>query len=194
MFYYQYPFKEKYTFGTPFGKRGSMWRAGYHSGLDLNSKKHGSSGDVFPIAPGVVESLNAHGSAYGRHLCIKHEDGFISLYAHLEFIKVKKGDRVDLDTVIGREGSTGNSTGNHLHIEVHKDRYKYPATIDPQKHIDERVLKVSEIKYTLPDGKALKTDGVLIDGTNYAAVRPLLEALGYKVGWDNATKTILITK
>ena len=52
--------------------------------------------------------------------------GIVSLYAHLASIEVKKWDEVTCNTVLGIEGSTGNSSGKHLHLEVHKGAYCYP--------------------------------------------------------------------
>ncbi|HVM27093.1 MAG TPA: M23 family metallopeptidase, partial [Mycobacteriales bacterium] len=55
---------------------------------------------------------------YGKAVRIRHKDGTQTLYAHLSSISVGSGERVSAGQRIGREGSTGNSTGPHLHFEV----------------------------------------------------------------------------
>ena len=55
----------------------------------------------------------------GNYIMVDHGSGFSSLYAHLSRIKVKTGQEVDKNTVIGLVGSTGLSTGSHLHLEVY---------------------------------------------------------------------------
>ena len=77
--------------------------------------------NVYAIADGVVESVNANGTAYGKHVCIRHADGMVSLYAHLASVAVKIGQKV------GVMGATGNASGAHLHLELHEGMYRYPA-------------------------------------------------------------------
>lgn len=134
MVIYQFPIKS-FTKSTLYGAKGKTWAAGFHPGLDLIGK-----GDlkVYPICAGTVKAIDTHGAAYGRHITIVHDDGYLSLYAHLEKIYVRAGDRVFLETAIGKEGSTGNSTGRHLHLEIHKGKYSYPARIDPLSFLQER--------------------------------------------------------
>ena len=57
----------------------------------------------------------------------------------MRIVYVKPGMRVDEQTALGLEGATGNVTGKHLHLEVHKGAYKYPASIDPLVFIRERL-------------------------------------------------------
>jgi murein DD-endopeptidase MepM/ murein hydrolase activator NlpD len=58
---------------------------------------------------------------YGQHVMVDHGNGFSTLYGHMSEIYVKAGDVVNRGTVIGRMGSTGRSTGTHLHFEIRKD-------------------------------------------------------------------------
>ena len=118
---YQNPYKSDFRITCPFRKVGS-WKAGFHIGVDLvgNDKK------IYPICEGTVQSINSKGTAYGNHILIKQSDGKVALYAHLKTINVSKGQKVSLDTNIGVEGSTGNSTGSHLHLELHNGEYRYP--------------------------------------------------------------------
>lgn len=122
---YQYPFKGTYRETCSFKTIGS-WSAGYHIGVDLV----GSDKNIYPICKGKVQSINSKGSAYGNHVLIEQNDGRVSLYAHLSVINVSVGQEVSLSTCIGVEGSTGNSTGSHLHLELHEGAYKYPSSTD----------------------------------------------------------------
>ncbi len=196
MVIYQYPFK-KYVLGTRYGVKGDSWSCGYHSGLDLKSKNYGGDGVVYPVAAGTVESISAHGKSYGNHVCIKHADGMISLYAHLASISVKKGQAVTLSTKLGVEGTTGNSSGLHLHLEIHKGSYDYPAKIDPLKWIKEhREATDLEIKKQVVyvDGKAVTLEAVYQQGTNYVKLRDIAGALGATVSYTAATNRIDIKK
>ncbi|MFI3226936.1 MAG: M23 family metallopeptidase [Clostridia bacterium] len=119
---YQNPYRGNYRVSCAFKVPGS-WAAGYHIGVDLV----GEDKKLYPICAGIVQSLNSKGSAYGNHILIKQDDGKVSVYAHLSKINVLKGDKVALNTNIGTEGSTGNSTGSHLHLELHDGEYDYPS-------------------------------------------------------------------
>lgn len=122
MITYQPPYKAGYKVTCPFGRAGS-WAAGWHIGNDLVGL-----GDkrIYPIADGVVQSVNAHGKDYGKHVTVRHPDGRESLYAHLASIFVKKGQQVTTDTALGIEGESGKANGKHLHLEVHDGGYHYP--------------------------------------------------------------------
>ncbi|GAB3972340.1 transglycosylase family protein [Streptomyces sparsus] len=100
--------------GTSYRASGASWAAGYHTGVD------------FPVATGTsvkavtsarVVSAGWAGS-YGYQVVLRHDDGRYSQYAHLSAISVKPGQRVGSGQTIGRSGSTGNSTGPHLHFEI----------------------------------------------------------------------------
>lgn len=86
-----------------------------HPGVDLEIA---AKTPVYPITEGEVKEINRWWISYGHHLVINHGSGLQSLYAHLSSIEVKAGDKVGKDTMIGRVGSTGWATGNHLHLEI----------------------------------------------------------------------------
>lgn len=88
----------------------------FHRGIDFNEE---TGAPVYPIMDGVVEKITYSRFAYGNHILIDHGSGFKSLYAHLSKIVVEEGEEVDQKTVIGTVGSTGFSTGSHLHFEVY---------------------------------------------------------------------------
>lgn len=102
--------------GLIVGSGGSMSRtAGGHSGLDISAP---SGTPVKAVAAGSVVSKNASGAAYGNHVVIKHKDGKFTLYAHLSSTAVNVGQTVNAGQLVGRVGSTGHSSGPHLHFEV----------------------------------------------------------------------------
>lgn len=87
----------------------------FHPGLDLD----GNTGDpIKPIKKGVVEVAEVSNVGYGKHVIVDHGGNLKTLYAHLSRINVKVGDEVDTNTILGLMGSTGHSTGDHLHFEV----------------------------------------------------------------------------
>lgn len=109
------------------GAGGSMSRsAGGHSGLDITAP---SGTPVVSVAAGTVVSENASGSAYGNHVVVKHADGKYTLYAHLSAITVSVGQTVSAGQQVGNVGSTGNSSGPHLHFEVRTDPTAFSAGI-----------------------------------------------------------------
>lgn len=100
-----------------FGQAGSSWSSGHHTGLDFAAAP---GTPVFSALAGrVVEA--GWGGAYGNHIIVRHDNGVETLYAHLNSIAVAKGDRVLRGERIGGVGSTGNSSGPHLHFEVLKN-------------------------------------------------------------------------
>lgn len=88
----------------------------FHWGVDLGAP---SGSPVFPVEKGVVETREFSRFGYGNSLVIDHKDGLKSRYAHLSRIDVREGDEVGTDTAIGKVGSTGRSTGPHLHLEIY---------------------------------------------------------------------------
>src|SRR3989339_824130 len=85
-----------------------------HTGLDLSAPK---GTPVKAWKDGVVVKAKSSGG-YGKLIVVRHTDGSETYYAHLRGFNVKKGDKVDAGDQIGEVGSTGMSTGPHLHFEV----------------------------------------------------------------------------
>lgn len=99
-----------YYRSNPFSKGGRE----FHSGIDIR----GAKGDpAKTTADGVVKFAGYKGG-YGYVVMVEHEEDFETRYAHLSKLKVKKGDKVSVGDVIGLIGSTGRSTGPHLHYEI----------------------------------------------------------------------------
>lgn len=97
-----------------------------HTGIDISAAK-GSS--ILAVADGTVIMATTNGG-YGLCIKIDHGGGVVTLYGHCNELLVKKGDKVKKGDLIARVGTTGRSTGNHLHFEVrvnnkHKDPMPY---------------------------------------------------------------------
>lgn len=99
-----------------------------HLGIDLRADRRDT---VYATANGVVSKSGWYGG-YGRHIEIEHEFEYITSYSHLHRIFVDKGDTVNKNQPIGLIGSTGFSTGPHLHYEIVQEGDR----IDPIHHID----------------------------------------------------------
>jgi murein DD-endopeptidase MepM/ murein hydrolase activator NlpD len=89
--------------------------AHFHTGIDM-VEPFGSP--VFAADDGLVALTGASSSGYGNFVVIAHSGGLDTLYGHLSTALVKVGDRVTQGQAVGLEGSTGNSTGAHLHFEL----------------------------------------------------------------------------
>ena len=101
---------------SPFGRRRSpftgMWQ--HHTGVDI---AYWPGTLILATANGVVSATGYMGG-YGLCVLVKHKYGFQTRYAHLSSIRVSPGQRVKQSQVVGTMGSTGLSTGYHLHYEV----------------------------------------------------------------------------
>ncbi|MHA6481633.1 peptidoglycan DD-metalloendopeptidase family protein [Paenibacillus sp. strain BS8-2] len=95
-------------------KFGSRWGRS-HNGIDMIGNKTIKAADN-----GVVEFVGTK-EGLGKCIIINHQNGYKTVYGHLSSYKVSKGDKVEKGDSIGIMGNTGNSTGTHLHFEVHKN-------------------------------------------------------------------------
>ncbi len=111
---------------SPFGRRIDplLHRAAMHSGLDFRAPRGLS---VHATGAGKVISAGYRGG-YGRMVEISHGNGLTTRYAHMSKILVKVGDKVKAGSIVGKVGSTGRSTGPHLHYEVrHRGKAQNPV-------------------------------------------------------------------
>lgn len=90
----------------------------YHPAIDIAT---GFGTPIHPIASGVVSEIDLGNVGYGNHVYITHEDGYRSLYAHMDKIYVQKDQTVSTGDIIGTVGLTGFTTGPHTHLEISKD-------------------------------------------------------------------------
>jgi murein DD-endopeptidase MepM/ murein hydrolase activator NlpD len=99
----------------------------YHSGLDIGAK---TGTPVHAAADGRV-SITDYDSYHGNNIVIDHGNGLKTWYMHLSKIGVEKGEEITKSQEIGLVGSTGRSTGPHLHYEVLKDN----KSVDPNTYL-----------------------------------------------------------
>lgn len=106
---------------SPFGMRSLNGRTRMHAGIDLGASVPGRIGDpVYAAADGVVSHVGPAGG-YGNLIIIEHEGGMSTRYGHLMQFRVAKGTHVRQGQLIGIMGSTGYSTGAHLHFEIRRN-------------------------------------------------------------------------
>ena len=148
------PVPERYTITQLYGRTPDavrFYKSGFHNGIDLAAPV---GTKIVAAEDGVVlaaadQDLYCRRGAYGKFVLIQHPTlGLATLYAHLSYISVKKGDIVKRGDLIGNMGNTGLSTGSHLHftlydaatVEVKASQYcgpemPYGGSIDPRNYV-----------------------------------------------------------
>lgn len=120
---------EFYNFSSHFGPREDPLNGRtdvFHTGLDISAASIDGA-NVYSILPGIITHIGDDALGFGHYVIVDH-DGFTSLYAHLkEKPSISVEDTVNAGDVIGKVGTTGRSTGPHLHLEIEVDGVK----IDP---------------------------------------------------------------
>ncbi|WP_149552081.1 M23 family metallopeptidase [Streptomyces marokkonensis] len=123
--------------GTAYKVAGSMWSSGYHTGVDF-SVPTGTS--LKAVGSGTVVSAGWAG-AYGNQVVIKLDDGYYAQYAHLSSLSVSAGQTVSGGQQVGLSGSTGNSTGPHLHFEI-RTTPNYGSDVDPVSYLRSKGVSI----------------------------------------------------
>ena len=111
-----------------YGYRNIFGYKEFHTGIDIPAPRNTN---IIASNSGFVTTATYSNSGYGNRVIIDHGGGYKTLYAHCNSLNVKVGDFVALGDVIAFVGTTGLSTGNHLHFEIRKDG----STIDPYPYI-----------------------------------------------------------
>lgn len=127
---FAWPLPQSFTITSPFGYRQDPFTGemSYHGGTDIAAPQ---GTPILAAADGNVTVANGTdpwGGSYGYHVKLDHGGGMETLYAHCLAIAVTAGQRVRQGEVIGYVGSTGNSTGKHLHFEVREKGQKINPT------------------------------------------------------------------
>lgn len=117
---FSWPVSEGFRVTSLFGYRKDPFTGAtkYHGGVDIGAPE---GTPILAMADGIVSTANAtdaNGGGYGYHVKLQHEKGCVTVYAHCSRVAVKTGQEVKKGQVIAYVGSTGRSTGNHLHFEV----------------------------------------------------------------------------
>jgi murein DD-endopeptidase MepM/ murein hydrolase activator NlpD len=116
----------------------------FHYGMDFTAQ---IGTKVYATGDGVVKDVQSIGGGYGKWIMIDHGFDYETLYAHLSGFNVKIGDQVKRGSVIGYVGSSGTSTGPHVHYEVHKNgepvnpQYYYFKDLNAQEY--EKMVSIS---------------------------------------------------
>lgn len=111
-------------------KRKGNWAAGWHTGIDLVGDEK-----IYSSCNGEV-TRTGFDKSYGNFVVVKNsQDGKYHWFCHLSKINVLKGDKVTRTSVIGIMGSTGNSTGKHLHFEIRNASNKYADNSNPADYM-----------------------------------------------------------
>ena len=118
----------------------------YHPGVDLVAPE---GTPIYAIESGDVEFAGNVFFGYGKNVVIRHKHDLKSLYAHMSEINVKNGQQIERGQLIGKVGSTGWSSGNHLHLEIY-----YKGT--PTNPLEILPIKTEDIKW----------DGIVYNQTN----------------------------
>ncbi|MGW8767795.1 M23 family metallopeptidase [Streptomyces sp. NPDC055815] len=133
---FQAPVAGSYV-STGYKTGGSLWSSGSHSGIDFHAA-YGTS--VVSVGSGTVVEAG-WGGAYGNNIVIRMNDGTYTQYGHLASIGVYVGQTVEPGQQIGISGSTGNSTGPHLHFEA-RTSPDYGSDINPLAYLRARGVNV----------------------------------------------------
>lgn len=118
---------EDAVFSSPFGERDGRLHAGQDYATPIGTPLK-AMGDGEVIAGGPM-------SGYGTYIDVEYTDGSVSRYGHLDSLDASIGDEVDAGDVVAHSGNTGDSTGPHLHLEIHPDG---DDPIDPAGWLAER--------------------------------------------------------
>ena len=146
-----------YKITTPYGRKGG-WMAGYHTGDDYGAR-FGSRVVASRDGRVVHVGWGGWGFAYGAHVIIDHGNGIRSMYAHLSRTTVRVGTFVDEGDLVGRIGSTGNSTGPHLHYEERRRPFGYWRHRKPVYNRKSKIkypTYLSKLKYGTRDSRSVK--------------------------------------
>jgi hypothetical protein len=111
------------------------------------------------IEKGVVKEVNSSWFGYGKYVFIVHDRGIASLYAHLSEINTRVNKKVDRGEIIGKVGSTGWATGDHLHLEI----YQNSIPLDPLEllPINPREVAYDPIMFQIASPSATPQDEVV---------------------------------
>jgi murein DD-endopeptidase MepM/ murein hydrolase activator NlpD len=136
------PLRDDFLLTSPFGQRRNPFtsRSDFHAGIDLSAQR---GTPVYAPAAGRVAFAGRYNARrnvawwrYGNLVSLRHGDDFVTLFGHLDQVKVKAGQVVEQGQLIGLVGNTGWSTNPHLHYEVRRrDATGDLRPVDPRVYI-----------------------------------------------------------
>lgn len=140
-----------------------------HPALDWGAPMHSA---VLAAAAGQIQTIRFQSTGYGLFIVVEHLDKSCTLYAHLEEVLVSVGEFVQEGQVIAYSGSSGHSTGPHLHFEYRVDGKK---AIDPTPHLKALSMLKSSDVYQQPNAERFSVGEMVIlkEGYDYVNLRPI---------------------
>ena len=140
-------------------------RRGFHEGVDFR----GRSGDpIQATADGIVTKAFWNGG-YGRYIEISHGNGYVTKFAHMKKMLVKRGDKVSRGQIIGQVGNSGRSTGSHLHYEILYNG----KPVNPSKFMHAKKLKQAATIKALSAATTIKVKHLQVATNEQATTAPL---------------------
>lgn len=111
-------------------KRKGNWACGWHTGIDMVC----DNDTIYGTCDGTVTKIGVDKS-YGNYITVKAPDGKYHWFCHLSKVTCSEGQKISRTTKIGVMGSTGNSTGKHLHFEIRNSSNKYADNSNPADYM-----------------------------------------------------------
>ncbi|NRS50952.1 peptidoglycan DD-metalloendopeptidase family protein [Brevibacillus sp. HB2.2] len=197
---------KEYRVTSPYGPRMSPLnrKQEFHTGIDLVKPAYAKI-QAFVAGTVVYANMGQAGTGvggFGNTVIIKDKDNHLHLYAHLSDYCVSVGQFVVQGQVIGRQGNTGKSSGQHLHYEVRKNgsSFGFGNHMHPVKYVDDFYARecpqpekkpVDKVSIEI-NGKLLSDQGYLKDGISTLPVRAVSEAAGVTPEWCPTTQQVKV--
>lgn len=173
---------DRYKITYPFGSRVIFGKKEHHTGVDLVAvAENGGAVSDYVVAFDSGEVIEAgYNSRSGYYCKIRHDETLVTLYCHFKkgTLRVKKGDKVVKGEILGYMGSTGRSTGAHLHFGISL----FGEWVDPEKYFDKDLSEVNKLTVT-QERKLLKRGA---KGEEVKLLQTLLNFHGAKIECDSS--------
>lgn len=143
------PITGEFKVTCEYHRKGNTWIAGHHTGIDIVAENK----TIYATCDGIVERVTYNNKDYGNFVVVRDGRGKHHYFCHLESIKVSEGEPVGRLSKIGIMGSTGKSTGIHLHYEIRNESNKYNDTENPAVYmgIPNTVGTYNSANYQIPE-------------------------------------------
>lgn len=139
---YVWPVPQSHDITSGYGYRTLNGKQQWHNGIDIGSNGLGKKAKICASAAGTVEAIRTLTGeslppyrGYGKCVVIAHEDGLKTLYAHLDKVLVKKGDKIVQGQWIGNMGETGEAFGVHLHFSIWGNGTDIKPGLNPNSYV-----------------------------------------------------------
>lgn len=159
-----------------FGQKGKYWKNG-HKGVDITC----SNKSIYATCNGVVRVVGWDPNGWGRYVTVGDSNGDVHIFCHLikDSVRVKTGDKVNRATVLGTMGTTGNSSGVHLHYQINRNG----TPINPCNHLG---IPNKKGEYDSDDFHISPFEDVMTDHWAYDSIKKLHDK-GIVSGYTDGT-------